>query len=135
MGVGGGAKHHGDAPIAREPAAEYPPAARIGAVVLDVVEHQRRAVAGALGEPHHRADLDVPIDLGVDLPDLAGCVQRLDPAAKIAVGDRLAFDVHCEVLFGWQQRHWNEPGLRLRRRAALVIGRVMNWLLLNLSAI
>ncbi len=94
MGVGRHAHHHGDAPVARQAAAEDAAAPSVGAVVLDVVEQQRRAVAGALGEPHHGAELDIPVDLGVDLPDLAGVVQRLDPAAEIAEGDRLAFDVH-----------------------------------------
>ncbi len=93
-GVGVDAEHHGDAAIAREPAAEHAAAARIGPIILDVVEHQCRPIAGALGEPHHGADLDVPIDLRIDLLDLAGGMQRLDPTAKVAVGDRLAFDVH-----------------------------------------
>ena len=108
MGVGGDAEHHGDAPVARQPAAEHPPAPGIGAIVLDVVEQQRRAVAGALGEPHDGADLDLPVDLRIDLLDLAGGVERLDPAAEIAIGDRLAFDVHCLFQFVLPQegRSW-----------------------------
>ena len=114
MGVGRDAEHHGDAPIARQPAAEHPAAPGIGAIVLDVVEQQRRAVAGALGEPHDGADLDIPVDLRVDLLDLAGVVERLDPAAEIAIGDRLAFDVHCLfqfVLPGWG-RSWGRSYAR-----------------------
>src|SRR5215471_3029 len=95
VGVGGDPEHHGDAAVTREPAAEHAAATRIRPIVPDVVEHHGRAVAGALGEPHHGADLDVPIDLGIDLLNFSGGMQRLDPAAKIAVGDRLAFDVHC----------------------------------------
>ena len=117
MGVGRDAHHHGDAPVARQAAAEDAAAPGVGAIVLDVVEQQRRAVAGALGEPHHGAELDIPVDLGVDLPDLAGVGERLDPAAEIAEGDRLAFDVHS--LFQLVQRalrpHRGRSYARLRR--------------------
>ena len=98
MGVGRAAQHHGDAAVTRQPAAEDPSAARIRSVILDGVEQQRRPVAGALGEPHHGADLDVPIDLRIDLADFAGRAEGVDPAAKIPIGDRIAFDCHCVFL-------------------------------------
>lgn len=40
-------------------------------VVLDVVEQQRRTLAGALREPRDGAELDVPIDFGGNLGELA----------------------------------------------------------------
>ena len=95
MGVGRQAHHHGDAAIAAEPAGEHRAAAGgVLVVVLDVVEQQRRAGARALGDARDGAELDVPIDLGVDLVQFAGRLQRLHPVAHIAEGDRLAFGGH-----------------------------------------
>ena len=99
MGVGRQAEHHGDAAVVVERGAEdAAAAARRRVVVLDVVEQERRAGAGALRQPHDGAELDVPVDLGVDLVQLAGRLQRLDPAAQIAEGDRFSFDASCVLL-------------------------------------
>ena len=50
--------------------------------------------ARPLRQPHDGAELDVPIDLGVDRLQLALRLQRGDPAAQVAEGDRLAFNRH-----------------------------------------
>ncbi len=42
------------------------------------------------------AELDVPVDLGVDLAQLAGCLERVDPTAHVTEGDGLA--LYCHVL-------------------------------------
>ena len=99
--------HHGDAAIAAEPAGEHRAAARVVlVVVLDVGEQQRRTGAGALRHPGDGAELDVPIDLGVDLAQFAGRLQRLHPVAHVAEGYGLAFDGHIS------------PSARIVRRAA-----------------
>ena len=65
---------------------------RVGAVVLDVVEQQRRPGAGALRQPRDGAELDVPIDLGVDRAAVRPAASSAcDPAAQIAERDRLSF--------------------------------------------
>src|SRR5215470_5775418 len=75
VGIGSDAEHHGDAAVACKAAAEHAPAAGVRPIILDIVEHHGRSVADALCEPHHGAELDVPVDLRIDLPDLAGGVQ------------------------------------------------------------
>ena len=95
MGVGRQSHHHGDAAIAAEAAGEHRAAAGgVLVVVLDVVEQQRRAGARPLRDARDGAELDVPIDLGVDLAQFAGRLQRLHPVAHIAEGDGLAFGGH-----------------------------------------
>src|SRR5262249_59968377 len=69
-------------------------AARRRVVVLDVVEDERLAGAGSLRQPHDGAELDVPVDLGVDLGELASRLERLNPAAQVAEGDRPSFGRH-----------------------------------------
>ena len=64
---------------------------RLVAVYLDVVEDERLAGAGALRQPHDGAELDVPVDLGVDFGELALRLERFDKAAQIAEGDRFSF--------------------------------------------
>ena len=72
MRVGRQSEHHRDAPVVVERGAEdAAAAARRRVVVLDVVEQERLAGAGTLRQPHDGAELDVPIDLGVDLLQLA----------------------------------------------------------------
>src|SRR5262249_15725680 len=66
-------------------------AARRRVVVLDVVEDERLADAGPLRQPHDGAELDVPVDLGVDFGELALRLERIDKAAQIAEGDSLSF--------------------------------------------
>src|SRR5207244_1018126 len=46
---------------------------------------------GPLRKPKDGAELDVPVDLGVDFGELALRPERLDKAAQIAEGDRLSF--------------------------------------------
>jgi hypothetical protein len=53
-------------------------------VVLDVGEQQRRPVAVAERAARDGAELAVPIDLGVDLMQLALLAKRIDPAAQVA---------------------------------------------------
>ncbi len=92
MGVGRQPQHHRDAAVVVERRAEdLPAAARRRVVVLDVVEDERLAGAGSLRQPHDGAELDVPVDLGVDFGELALRFERLDKAAQIAEGDRLSF--------------------------------------------
>src|SRR6516164_2157520 len=92
MGVGRQPQHHRDAAVIVERGAENAPAAaRRRVVVLDVVEDERLAGAGPLRQPHDGAELDVPVDLGVDFGELALRPERLDEAAQIAEGDRLSF--------------------------------------------
>ena len=92
MGVGRQPQHHRDAAVVVERGAEDAPAAARGrVVVLDVVEDERLAGAGPLRQPHDGAELDVPVDLGVDFGELALRPERLDKAAQIAEGDRLSF--------------------------------------------
>jgi len=57
---------HGEPPIAGERSGHDLPAAAVGAVVADIVEQQRRSVGRALRQPRHGAELDIPVDLGVD---------------------------------------------------------------------
>src|SRR5262249_61877940 len=59
--------------------------------VLDVVEDERLAGAGPLRQPHDGAELDVPVDLGVDFGELALRLERRNPAAQVAEGDGLSF--------------------------------------------
>ena len=94
MRVGRQPEHHGDAARARQPAGEHLAAAGIGAVIADIVEQQSRPGAGALRQPRNGAELDIPIDLGVDLLQFAGALERLHPAAQIAKRNRLSFTVH-----------------------------------------
>jgi hypothetical protein len=47
--------------------------------------------AWPLRQAHDGAELDVPVDLGVDFGELALRFERLDKAAQIAKGDRLSF--------------------------------------------
>src|ERR1700748_820395 len=95
MAVGRQPQHHGDAAIVVERGAENAPAAaRRRVVVLDVVEDERLAGAGTLRQAHDGAELDVPVDLGVDLGELVLRLERGDPAAQITEGDGLAFDGH-----------------------------------------
>src|SRR5918995_2689659 len=55
-------QHHGDAAIAPEPPGEDATAAAVWlVVVLDVVEHERRAGAGSLRHAQNCAELDIPI--------------------------------------------------------------------------
>src|SRR5262249_51194305 len=90
--VGRQAEHHGDAALVVEGRAEYAAAAALRlVVVLDVVEQERTAGAGALRQSHDGAKLDVPVDLGVDLMQLARCAQRVHPAAQIATAARFPF--------------------------------------------
>src|SRR5262249_28645925 len=63
-------------------------------VVLDVVEDERLAGAGPLRQPHDGAELDVPVDLGVDFGELALRLERLNPAAQVAEGDGPSFGGH-----------------------------------------
>ena len=94
MRVGRQPEHHGDAARARQPAGKHLAAAGIGAVIADIVEQQRRPGAGALRQPRDGAELDIPIDLGVDLLQFAGALERLHPAAHIAERNRLSFCAH-----------------------------------------
>ncbi len=94
MSVGRQPEHHGDAPIARQRAGKHLPAAGVLAIVADLVEQQRRPGAGPLGQPRHGAKLDIPIDLGVDRLQLAGAIERLQPAAQIAEDNGFAFYRH-----------------------------------------
>ncbi len=72
MGVGRQPQHHCDAPVAQQRGSEDAAAAAVRlVVVLDVVEQQRLAGPGALRQPRDGAELEVPIDLGVDLVQLA----------------------------------------------------------------
>ena len=66
MRVGGQAEHHGDAARARQAAGEDLAAARIGAIIADIVEQDGGPGAGALRQPRDGAELDIPVDLGVD---------------------------------------------------------------------
>src|SRR6185503_16254980 len=85
--------------IAAEPAGEHRAAARVVlVVVLDIGEQQRRTGAGALRHPGDGAELDVPIDLGVDLAQFSGRLQRLHPVAHVAEGYGLSF--HGYFSFG-----------------------------------
>ena len=88
------AEHHGDAARARQAAGEDLAAARIGAVVLDVVEQHRGSGAGALRQPRDGAELDIPIDLGFDALQFARGIERFDPTADVAERDRLSFRAH-----------------------------------------
>jgi hypothetical protein len=93
--VFGQTEHHVDAAVVRQAAPKQAAAsAAFRVVVRDVVEEQRRAVAGALREAHDGAELYVPVDLRVDLPDLPRRLQCADPTAKVAKGDRCAFPAH-----------------------------------------
>ena len=95
MRVGRQPQHHGDAAVARQPVAEDAAAAAIRLVViLDVVEQQRRPGARALRQPHDGAELDIPVDLRFDLAQVAGGLQRGDPAAQIAERHGLALQAH-----------------------------------------
>ena len=94
MGVGRQPQHHGDAPVARQRAGKHLPAAGVLAIVADLVEQQRRSGAGALRQPRHGAELDIPIDLGVDRLQLTRAIERLHPAAQVAEGNWLAFYRH-----------------------------------------
>ena len=94
MGVGRQPEHHGDAARARQSAGEHLAAAGIGAVIADIVEQERRPGAGALRQPRDGAELDIPIDLGVDLLQFAGALERLHPTAQIAKRNRLSFCAH-----------------------------------------
>src|SRR5262249_36771112 len=88
-------QHHGDAAIIVERGAEdAPAAARRRVVILDVVGDERLGGAVAVRQAHGGAELDVPVDLGVDLGELALRLERGDPAAQIAEGDGLARDGH-----------------------------------------
>src|SRR6266403_2004078 len=49
---------------------------------------------GALRQPRDGAELDVPVDLAVDLAQLPGRLQRLEPAAHVAVSNRFSFWRH-----------------------------------------
>ncbi len=51
MGVGWAAHQHGDAAVARQPAGEHLPAARVLAVIADLVEQQSLAGARPLRQP------------------------------------------------------------------------------------
>src|SRR6516162_1674626 len=95
MGVWRQAEHHGDAASAREPSGENLPTTGIGAVVTDIAEQERRPGAGALREARNRAELDIPIDFGVDALQFAGAVERLDPTAQIAKRYWLSLARHC----------------------------------------
>ena len=66
----------------------------IGAVVADIVEQHRGPGAGALRQPRDGAELDIPIDFGVDTLQFAGVIERLDPIAHVAERDRLSFCGH-----------------------------------------
>src|SRR4029077_916162 len=55
---------------------------------------ERLAGAGTLRQAHDGAELDVPVDLDVDLGELALRLERGDPAAQITEGDGLARDGH-----------------------------------------
>src|SRR5262249_46897026 len=61
---------------------------------LDVVEDERLADARTLRQAHDGAELDIPVDLGVNLGELALRLERGDPAAQIAEGRGLARDGH-----------------------------------------
>jgi len=95
MGVGRQPQHHGDAAVIVERGAENAPAAaRRRVVVLDVVEDERLAGAGPLRQPHDGAELDVPVDLGVDFGELALRFEHRDPATQVAEGDGPSFGGH-----------------------------------------
>src|SRR5262249_8446149 len=95
MGVGRQPEHHGDAAVIVERGAKDAAAAACRrVVVLDVVEEERLPRARPLRQPHDGAELDVPIDLGVDFGELALRLERGDPAAQIAEGGGLAFNGH-----------------------------------------
>jgi hypothetical protein len=87
-------EHHGDAAGARQPAGKDLAAARVRAVIADIAEEERGSGAGALGQTRDGAELDIPIDLGVDALQFAGGVERLHPAAQIAERNRLSFARH-----------------------------------------
>ena len=114
-------EHHGDAAVVVQRRAEDAAAAALRlVVVLDVVEQQRRAGAGALRQPHDGAELDVPIDLGVDLVQLARRAQRVDPAAQIA---ELRSGLRSGVTFDPQKKRATPitslPGARAHDRPSL----------------
>ena len=89
------AQHHRDAAVAVEAGAEDATAAALRlVVVLDVVEEQRLAGAGALRQPHDGAELDIPIHLGVDPLQLGRALERRDPAAQIPERGRGSLDGH-----------------------------------------
>src|SRR5262249_39647689 len=110
--VGRQSQHHGNAPIAVEPAAEDAPAAALRlVVVLDVLEQQRLAGSRPLREAHDGAELEVPIHLGPDPVQLVLGLERRHPFAQVAEGGGSSLDrqlvfsglqhfIHA-VLVGW----------------------------------
>ncbi len=94
MSVGRQTQHHGNAARAGQSAGENLTTPRIGAVVADIAEQQRWSGAGALRQAGNGAELDVPIDLGVDARQFTGAVKRRHPTAQIAERHRLSFARH-----------------------------------------
>jgi len=63
-------------------------------VMIKAARRAGRSLKRDLGEAGDGAELDIPIDLGVDAVQLAGLIERAEPAAQIAEGLRIAVNGH-----------------------------------------